>query len=200
MQLMAQFLFLHNNFKRLVEFVSETVVSSYIKYYRQNEFKDKMNKLTETHFNEEQLEIVLEQDINEVEVNLLNLAKDTSKIFCSECRELGKEFFKSKIDILIENSLESSECEQVIEITKKITKYKAMEKLKQWININLNEKIFYDDLKIKKFKKSSNQKSAIINDTSSKDTTINKNKNQKAKHPCDIMPSEMLNSLQVLNV
>ena len=45
MQLMGQFLFLHPTYKRLVEFVSETVFLSYIKFYRQNDFKKQLNEL-----------------------------------------------------------------------------------------------------------------------------------------------------------
>ena len=42
---MGQFLFLHPTYKRLVEFVSETVFLSYIKFYRQNDFKKQLNEL-----------------------------------------------------------------------------------------------------------------------------------------------------------
>ena len=50
MQLMGQFLFLHPTYKRLVEFVSETVFLSYIKFYRQNDFKKQLNELNKEYY------------------------------------------------------------------------------------------------------------------------------------------------------
>ena len=44
MQLTSQFLFLHPNYKRLVEFAAETTIANYIKYFRLNIFKIKLNE------------------------------------------------------------------------------------------------------------------------------------------------------------
>ena len=42
---MSQFLFLHPTYKRLVDFVSETVFLSFIKFYRQNDYKRHLNEI-----------------------------------------------------------------------------------------------------------------------------------------------------------
>ena len=55
--------------------------------------------------------------------------------------------------MLVKNFLEGSECAQVIDMTNQITAYKALEKLRQWTAINLSEKVFFEELKIKWFKK-----------------------------------------------
>lgn len=44
MQLISQFLFLHPSYKRLVEFAAETTMANYIKYFRQNIFKRRLNE------------------------------------------------------------------------------------------------------------------------------------------------------------
>lgn len=44
MQLISQFLFLHPNYKRLVEFAAETTIANYIKYFRLNTLKIKLNE------------------------------------------------------------------------------------------------------------------------------------------------------------
>ena len=74
-------------------------------------------------------------------------------------RALGFRFsyFKDKIEIFIENSLEKNESAYVKRIAIQITEFKAVEKLKQWININLNESVFYEELKWKRFKRRNDQ-------------------------------------------
>ena len=53
MQLMAQFLFLHPNKKRLVEFVSESVVSSFVKTFRNTDFKMQLSEMTNSYMSEQ---------------------------------------------------------------------------------------------------------------------------------------------------
>ena len=52
-------------------------------------------------------------------------------------------FFKEKIKSIIENSQEKSTSVHLIASTNQIAIYKAIEKLRQWIEYNLNEGIFY---------------------------------------------------------
>ena len=66
MQLMSQFLFLHPTHKRLVEFVSETVFLSFIKYYRQNDFKKQLNELNKEYYS---LDLDKETDLLELDVS-----------------------------------------------------------------------------------------------------------------------------------
>ncbi len=68
------------------------------------------------------------------------------------------------MNILIENLLEQSECANVMQITKQISFYKSIEKLKQWININLNEETFLNDLKLRRFKKRPEQQTSKANE------------------------------------
>jgi len=49
-------------------------------------------------------------------------------------------------------------------ITKQISFYKSIEKLKQWININLNEETFLNDLKLRRFKKRPEQQASKVNE------------------------------------
>ena len=65
MQLISQFLFLHPNYKRLVEFAAETTMANYIKYFRQNIFKHRLNEEIKVDAAEQQGK---EYDSNEVEV------------------------------------------------------------------------------------------------------------------------------------
>ena len=67
MQLMGQFLFLHPTYKRLVEFVSETVFLSYIKFYRQNDFKNQLNELNKEYYS---LNLDKETDLLELDVRI----------------------------------------------------------------------------------------------------------------------------------
>jgi hypothetical protein len=64
-------------------------------------------------------------------------------------------FFKEKISSIIENSIEKSISKQMILSVNQIAIYKALEKLRQWIDFNLNENIFYQELiiKVSKYKK-----------------------------------------------
>lgn len=106
-------------------------------------------------------------------------------------------FFKPKIEILIENSLEKSECNQVITITNQITLFKSIEKLNQWISINLNEKVFNEELKVKKFKKpqvdNNNAVKLIENDLAGLDIE------KTSFSPNCLMPSEIFNKIKVCN-
>ena len=63
---MSQFLFLHPTHKRLVEFVSETVFLSFIKYYRQNDFKKQLNELNKEYYS---LDLDKETDLLELDVS-----------------------------------------------------------------------------------------------------------------------------------
>ncbi len=58
-------------------------------------------------------------------------------------------FFKEKIKSIIENSQEKSTSVHLIASTNQIAIYKAIEKLRQWIEYNLNEGIFYQELMVK---------------------------------------------------
>ena len=62
---MSQFLFLHPAYKRLVDFVSETVFTSYIKSYRQNEFKKQLSELNNQYYS---LNLDKETDLLELDV------------------------------------------------------------------------------------------------------------------------------------
>ena len=55
MQLMAQFLFLHPNKKRLVEFVSESVVSGFVKTFRNTDFKTQLSEMTNSYMSEQRV-------------------------------------------------------------------------------------------------------------------------------------------------
>ena len=78
--------------------------------------------------------------------------------------DLNFSYIEPKVNILIENLLEKSECENVMRITKQISFYKSIEKLKQWININLNEETFLNDLKLRRFKKRPEQQASKVNE------------------------------------
>lgn len=68
MQLISQFLFLHPSYKRLVEFAAETTMTNYIKYFRQNIFKRRLNEEIKLEATEQ---LGKEYDSIEAEVNFL---------------------------------------------------------------------------------------------------------------------------------
>jgi hypothetical protein len=47
MQLLANFLFIHPNYKRLIDFLAETVMLNFVKYYKKFEIKQQINELNE---------------------------------------------------------------------------------------------------------------------------------------------------------
>ena len=49
---MAQFLFLHPNYKRLIDFLSDSVVSSFLKQYRQHELKQQNAEMVAAYLSE----------------------------------------------------------------------------------------------------------------------------------------------------
>jgi hypothetical protein len=160
MQLMNQFLFMHPSFKRTVEFVSEIVFSSYVKSFRQTELKKELNDFMECYFNQNNQDMATDEmnqreiiDLSELENSIKNLLHYFSKNCAIRCVDSSKSFFIAKIDVLVDNLLEKSESNQMIVQTKQITLFKAIEKLKQWVSINLSEQIFFEELKIRRFKK-----------------------------------------------
>ena len=50
MKLMSNFLFLHPNHKRLVDFTSESVFISFIKFYRKNDLKKQLQEMNNVFF------------------------------------------------------------------------------------------------------------------------------------------------------
>jgi hypothetical protein len=195
---MTQFLFMHPSFKRIVEFISETVFSSYIKYYRHNELKKELNDFIDyyyTHNNvdDNNREII---DLSELENNIKNLLNFYSKNCATKCIESSKPYFISKIDILIDNLLEKTESVKVISTTKQITLFKSMEKLKQWIGINLNERIFFDELKMRRF----NNNKKKNNEQQQPDTGMNEEEltcDKSILNLTQIMPSDLFNHIKV---
>jgi hypothetical protein len=81
------------------------------------------------------------------------MAKEFSKVIIDECLEAGKLFIKPKMKTVIETVLDESLPVQVIKTSCDIGAFKAIEKLKEWMSINLNEQIFYEELRVKRFKK-----------------------------------------------
>ena len=69
MQLMAQFLFLHPNKKRLVEFVSESVVTSFVKTFRNSDFKMQLSEMTNSYMSEQSLLANASNGISDVAVS-----------------------------------------------------------------------------------------------------------------------------------
>lgn len=65
MKLMAQFLFLHPNCKRQIDYAIETQLSNFIKYYREKIFKKQLMEALESELND----AIQKQDLNiELEV------------------------------------------------------------------------------------------------------------------------------------
>ncbi|CAF0715052.1 unnamed protein product [Brachionus calyciflorus] len=193
LKLMTQFLSLHPAQKRLVDFISENVFISFIKYYRQNNLKNQLNELNE-EFNS--IDSEKQADLVELESILQNMAKNFSKKICTECLAAGKEFLKPKIETLISNSLDKTSSNQMIKATSQITLYKSIDKLSQWININLNDKIFYDELKLKKIKKKvdSNEIKTIQNNP---DLPIIDTDSVVFNSEC-LMPSEIFSKIKAI--
>lgn len=67
MKLIAQFLFLHPNYKRLIEFASETTVLNYIKYYREKIFKKELMDTLKTELSD----VLQKQDDKEFETDVI---------------------------------------------------------------------------------------------------------------------------------
>lgn len=67
MKLIAQFLFLHPNYKRLIEFASETIVLNFIKYYREKIFKKDLMDTLKTELSD----VLQKQDDKEFETDVI---------------------------------------------------------------------------------------------------------------------------------
>lgn len=67
MKLIAQFLFLHPNYKRLIEFASETTVLNFIKYYREKIFKKELMDTLKTELSD----VLQKQDDKEFETDVI---------------------------------------------------------------------------------------------------------------------------------
>ncbi len=52
MKLETQFFHLHPSLKRVIEFVSERVISNYVRSYKQNTFKSQLNEAKEDFINQ----------------------------------------------------------------------------------------------------------------------------------------------------
>ncbi len=102
-----------------------------------------------------------------------------------------------KICTLIDNCLEKSECGNVAKLTKEIAFFKAIEKLKQWISIHLNEELFFEELKTKRFKKRNDliNESKINNEQSNAVLEVGLEK--LTLNLSDDMPSDLFNHLKV---
>lgn len=93
--------------------------------------------------------------------------------------------------------------DKCLETTNQITQFKANEKLKQWININLNEKIFYDklnELTGKRFKKKTDANLEQIRPDDGKETVnqvASLNNELDAVYSKEFIPSEIFNKLKV---
>jgi hypothetical protein len=61
-------------------------------------------------------------------------------------------FFKDKIENVIVNSIDRNSY-PLVNATNQIALYKTVQKLNQWIKANLNEDIFYEEIKLKLCKK-----------------------------------------------
>jgi hypothetical protein len=76
------------------------------------------------------------------------MAKSMTKKHTQKCTESGVNYFKSKLSLLIEKLLEKSESSNVIQVVDGIALYKASEKLKQWIDININDSYFGEEIRL----------------------------------------------------
>jgi len=88
MKLMAQFLFLHPTYKRLIEFVSETVFLTFTRLFRHNELKKFLNQMVNEYFQANPAE--KENDSSQTEICLTTTSLKFSKSCSCECLEQGK--------------------------------------------------------------------------------------------------------------
>jgi hypothetical protein len=134
----------------------------------------------------------------------MNMAKEYSKMSIDDCLDSGKNFIKPKMKILIENLLDKTESEQVIKTSCDIGAFRAVEKLKDWMSLNLNEQIFHQDLKQRRFKKKTETtvtQNVAKNKTNELDKGVEEDLGSSAEKPvfnldC-VMPSEIFNKLKV---
>jgi hypothetical protein len=218
---MSHFLFLHPNYKKLVDFISESVFINFIKYYRKNDLKKHLQEmnaayyalnLNETNIESTESEVYFQLLTNykyiknfikkkySLKNKILNLSKDFSKTITEQCLQSGKMFMKPKAKILIENSLEKSESEQVIKVTSDIALFKSIEKLKQWSSLNLNEQIMHEELRNKRFKKKTDQNQSAANLTETKPAAFMEDDLSSEKPIFNqnyLMPSEIFSKYKV---
>lgn len=97
-----------------------------------------------------------------------NLSKSFSKRISTECFKSGKKyhfifhfyikknfkfrFLQLEIESLVSKHLEKTSTEPVITICSQIAMYKSLDKLSQWIQTNLTDKILLEEIKLNKTK------------------------------------------------
>jgi hypothetical protein len=133
------------------------------------------------------------------------MAKEYSKKSIDDCLETGKSFITPKMKILIENLLDKTESEQVIKTSCDIGAYRAVEKIKDWMSLNLNEQIFYQDLKQKRFKKKTDVNASAECVVKSKTYDVEKGVEEDLANTAEkpvfnldcVMPSVIFNNIKV---
>ena len=88
LKLMSQFLFLHPNCKRIVDFNSEQAVINFVKYFRPNVLGKCLTELNAAYYALNLTEADLES--TETEAKLLSMAQESSKLTQELCLESGK--------------------------------------------------------------------------------------------------------------
>lgn len=88
--------------------------------------------------------------------------------------------------------MENTSSEQVIKISSQVALFKSIDKLNQWVNTNLTEKVFYEEIKLKKIKKKTELCETI---------PLNLDVNDLIIFTSDtMMPSEIFNIIKVKKI
>jgi hypothetical protein len=193
MQLVAHFLFLHPNYKRLIDFLSDFAVTKFLKTFRHYDLKYELNFMALKYFNEYETQLNESSWHTSLPDELLTKISSSSCIECCEkCLTHAKSYFRQKLSGFIESYFDDLDSIQVKKTATEITIYKAIEKIKQWIASNIKEEFFFEELKSKigKFIKLEASQQQWNNNNSS----INK----QSAHPSAAAFDEIKQNLQKL--